>query len=89
MQLKYYDEYKKIYYTSFKLWSEKSKQIKAKEGLASRVNALEVNLPLLQSQLTNLHRSKGIVEEIEPQDDGNDGSKYRNNKRIRRTLEEI
>lgn len=43
IQVKYYQEFKKIYLTSFKLWTELRKQIKIKEGLTSRVGSIEVS----------------------------------------------
>lgn len=43
IQTKYYEEYKKIYFTAFKLWCEVRKQFKIKDNLATRVTSLEVN----------------------------------------------
>lgn len=42
IQVKYYLEFKKIYFTSFKLWSEILKQSKIKDSLASRIAQMEV-----------------------------------------------
>lgn len=44
IQFKYYLEFKKIYYTSYKLWSEIRKQVHAKEVLSTRVTHIEVVL---------------------------------------------
>jgi hypothetical protein len=43
IQLKYYREFKKIYFTSYKLWTEIHKQAKAKEAIATRISHLEVS----------------------------------------------
>jgi hypothetical protein len=43
MQEMYYEEYKKIYVTSFKLWSEGSKQIKKQQAIHEKIGHLEVS----------------------------------------------
>lgn len=40
IQYKYYEEFKKIYLTSYKLWSEIRKQAKAKDNLTTRIASI-------------------------------------------------
>lgn len=48
IQVKYYLEYKKIYFTAFKLTSEIRKQIKLKDTLAQRLTNIEVFITILR-----------------------------------------
>lgn len=42
IQVKYYLEYKKIYYTSFKLWTEIRKQAKLRDAALHKIAQVEV-----------------------------------------------
>jgi hypothetical protein len=47
IKVKYYQEFIKIYQTSFKLCTEIRKQFKTKEGLSCRVAAIDVYLTII------------------------------------------